>query len=212
MAYYFVNSRNEQDGPVEVDQFAAYGITENTLLWRAGLSKWTRGRDLPELAEVFAPAPPAAPAAPEPAPVQRTVLAREEVPAQPAEQPYEPAAPAQPAYAGDDYDYLDPPVQESHPAPTCHLGKAIAGLIMMSCFYIGPFGGFALGIASIILNVFAYNNWKKGNYSVADRLERKARGFGIASLIVGIVSVVLLFVYIFVIAAAVSHSHSYYYY
>lgn len=49
MQYYFVNGSRQQEGPIEVSEFAAHGITAETLVWREGLKEWTPAGDVEEL-------------------------------------------------------------------------------------------------------------------------------------------------------------------
>lgn len=81
------------------------------------------------------------------------------------------------------------------PAPPCHLTAAITGLVLMTIPipYVALLGGAALGITAIVLNVCAYNFWKKGNYAVMQRLDDKARKLSKAALWVGIGTWIVFF-------------------
>ena len=72
---------------------------------------------------------------------------------------------------------------------------AITGLVLMTIPipYVALFGGAALGITGIVLNVCAYNFWKKGNYAVMQRLDDKARKLSKAALWVGIGTWIVFF-------------------
>lgn len=93
-----------------------------------------------------------------------------------------------------------PPVPESREgidyipdAPVCAIGKAVWGLVLgtLAWFYplliVAPFG-----ILGIVFNVVAYNWYKKGNYELATRFERKAHTFARVALILGIVFFVVI--------------------
>ena len=60
--FYYINSAGQQAGPVPADQLAANGITADTLVWKDGMSQWTKASDVPELRFLFDPnVPPPAP-------------------------------------------------------------------------------------------------------------------------------------------------------
>lgn len=56
--YYFVNSKGQQQGPVAVNDMRRYGINENTLVWKAGMTQWVKAGDVDELKHLFMPSPP----------------------------------------------------------------------------------------------------------------------------------------------------------
>lgn len=69
--YYFLTPQNEQKGPVNGSQLAAYGVNANTMVWTEGMAQWAPAGSIAELASVIAPAaapvpPPAS--APQPQP------------------------------------------------------------------------------------------------------------------------------------------------
>ena len=141
MKYYFINTANQQEGPIDVHEFASHGVTDQSFVWREGM----------------APATQIHPAAEEP-----------------------PAA---------------TDCNDGVPAPPCHLTAAITGLVLMTIPipYVALLGGAALGITAIVLNVCAYNFWKKGNYAVMQRLDDKARKLSKAALWVGIGTWIVFF-------------------
>ena len=47
--YFYVDSNQKQAGPITPAQFAAVGITAETLVWRKGLDQWTPAGELEEL-------------------------------------------------------------------------------------------------------------------------------------------------------------------
>ena len=51
--YFYVDSNQKQAGPVSPDQFAAIGVTADTLVWRKGLDQWTPANEVEELAPYF---------------------------------------------------------------------------------------------------------------------------------------------------------------
>lgn len=56
--YFYLNSNNEQSGPVSPTDFNRYGITETTMIWKQGMSNWMRAGQIPELSQYFRPTPP----------------------------------------------------------------------------------------------------------------------------------------------------------
>lgn len=59
--YYYLNSNNEQAGPVSPDEFSRYGVTESTMIWKQGMQNWIRAGQIPELSQYFMPVPPPVP-------------------------------------------------------------------------------------------------------------------------------------------------------
>lgn len=52
--YYYVDSNNEQRGPVPVEQLNEYGITRETLVWKEGMGqRWKPAGEIPELQFLF---------------------------------------------------------------------------------------------------------------------------------------------------------------
>lgn len=48
--YYYINSTNQQVGPVSPQDFKRYGINKNTLVWKQGMNNWMRAGLIPQLA------------------------------------------------------------------------------------------------------------------------------------------------------------------
>ena len=61
--YYYLDSANNQCGPVDASQLPQCGVTAQTYVWREGMPEWKRAGELPELAAMFAGAAPATPGA-----------------------------------------------------------------------------------------------------------------------------------------------------
>ena len=51
--YYYINSSGQQAGPVPANQLAANGVTGETLVWKAGMSQWTKAAEVAELQFMF---------------------------------------------------------------------------------------------------------------------------------------------------------------
>lgn len=56
--YYYLNSRNEQTGPIAPSDFTRYCITGSTMVWKQGLPNWMRADQVPELKSYLLPSPP----------------------------------------------------------------------------------------------------------------------------------------------------------
>ena len=55
--YYYINTAGQQAGPVPANQLASYGVTGETLVWKAGMSQWTKAAQVAELQAIFTPNP-----------------------------------------------------------------------------------------------------------------------------------------------------------
>ena len=51
--YYFINERNEQQGPVAPEQLLSYGVNRNTQVWTQGMPLWKPAGEVAELAYLF---------------------------------------------------------------------------------------------------------------------------------------------------------------
>ena len=58
--YFYIDDSEQQQGPVNGNDFRKYGVTEKTLVWRAGMENWQPAGSVPELSVIFVqpPAPP----------------------------------------------------------------------------------------------------------------------------------------------------------
>ena len=59
--YFYLNSNNEKAGPVVPTEFDRYGINENTMIWKEGMSNWIKAGQIPELSQYFRLSPPPPP-------------------------------------------------------------------------------------------------------------------------------------------------------
>lgn len=66
--YYYIDKEGNQKGPVSAESLKAYGVTDNTLVWKVGMEQWTQAKDVPELRSFFhlpqTPPPPPVPPTP----------------------------------------------------------------------------------------------------------------------------------------------------
>lgn len=59
--FFYLNSNNEQAGPVAPEDFGRYGINERTMIWKQGMPNWMRAGQLPELAPYLSSSTPPPP-------------------------------------------------------------------------------------------------------------------------------------------------------
>lgn len=50
---YYIVVNGEQKGPFQKEDLRQYNITPETLVWRTGMSEWTKAALIPELADIF---------------------------------------------------------------------------------------------------------------------------------------------------------------
>lgn len=55
--YWYLDSKNQQHGPIPPHQFASAGVTPQTLVWCNGMDTWRPAGEIPELAGYFAAGP-----------------------------------------------------------------------------------------------------------------------------------------------------------
>ena len=53
MSYYFINDKGQQQGPVSIQNLVSHGITLDTLVWKAGMTQWTKAKEISELKEIL---------------------------------------------------------------------------------------------------------------------------------------------------------------
>jgi hypothetical protein len=53
--YYYLDSNNQQLGPVDAGQLTRYGVTKDTHVWTEGMSQWQPAGSVPELSGLFPP-------------------------------------------------------------------------------------------------------------------------------------------------------------
>lgn len=57
-SYYYLNSNNEQVGPVSPTDFSRYGITQTTMVWKSGMTNWMQAGQISELLQYLSPTTP----------------------------------------------------------------------------------------------------------------------------------------------------------
>ena len=61
--YFYIDDSEQQQGPVNGNDLRKYGVTEKTLVWKAGMENWQPAGSIPELSSIFVqpPVPPVSP-------------------------------------------------------------------------------------------------------------------------------------------------------
>lgn len=52
--YFYIGTDGQQKGPIYPDEFMAYGVNNDTMVWRSGMTDWTKAGDVYELLPYFA--------------------------------------------------------------------------------------------------------------------------------------------------------------
>lgn len=192
-------------GPFSLEQLREQEITPDRLVWHDGLTDWTPARDIPALAELFAPDPePVATADPcPPAPDEQFHYGGNYGPQQPPRPPYE--APGQPYGQQPPYGQQQPPYNQPYgpqqpqyapgqqpynggvpPCPPTYLVWAIIATVCCCT---------PLGIVAIIYAANIKNAYYRGDYMKAQRNSSRAQAWIIAAIVLGILSIPLQLIY-----------------
>ena len=67
--YFYLNSKNEQVGPVSPEDFTRLGINEGSMVWKQGMKEWMRAGHISELSPYFKATPPPPPFPPITSPI-----------------------------------------------------------------------------------------------------------------------------------------------
>lgn len=51
--YYYIDSQNQQRGPVPASSLVNHGVTLESYVWKAGMQNWAKAKNIPELQTVF---------------------------------------------------------------------------------------------------------------------------------------------------------------
>ena len=52
-AYFFMDNKEQKQGPIKVNDFPKHGVTINTLVWKIGMSEWQMAGSIPELYRII---------------------------------------------------------------------------------------------------------------------------------------------------------------
>lgn len=53
--YYYIDSRNQQCGPVPASTLKNYGVTLESYVWTNGMQNWAKAKTIPELQSILVP-------------------------------------------------------------------------------------------------------------------------------------------------------------
>lgn len=59
--FFYLNSNNEQAGPISPTEFDRYGVNESSMIWKQGMPNWMRAGQIPELLPYLRPSTPPPP-------------------------------------------------------------------------------------------------------------------------------------------------------
>lgn len=175
--YYYLNLQNEQQGPVDASQLAAYGVNANTLVWTQGMAQWAPAGTVAELRPYIAPAPApaAAPSAYAPQPA-----------AQPAPQPQpQPAAQSAPQSVV----YVQPAAGSASQPMMPKPGNNMLLGILSTLFCCLP-----LGVVSIIYASKVDGLYASGDYAGALSASKSARNWALFGAIGGLIYIIIIFI------------------
>lgn len=159
--YYYLDSNNTQQGPVDESQLIQNGVTRYTLVWSAGMPDWCQAGDVTSLGYLF-----------------NTTQQNNYNPAGGYAQAGNQSFYGQQAAYNQPTGYGNIP----GPAPSSNLVWAILTTILC-CL--------PLGVVSIIYASQVDTEWSRGNYAEAYRKSRLARNWAIASASIGIVGSII---------------------
>jgi hypothetical protein len=220
MDFYYAEG-NQQKGPVTIEQMQALRLPSDTLVWREGMSQWTRADSVPELASLFAapiapmPAPTPTPAPQMAAPMQPQSFQQQGYPtayqqqqtAYPQafpqqgypQQPMYPQAPVYPQQMG----YAAP---MGYGAPQNNAGQALGITSMILGILALPLTcaqgvGILFAIAAIICGHIGHAQSRRAN--------GQANGMAVAGLVCGYISLsIVVIAIVFVLALFGSFAHA----
>lgn len=82
---YYISNNGQQAGPFEVQDLIANGLNQSSLVWCEGMANWLPATQVPEVAQLFAQAPPQQP---QPQQYQQQQQYQQPQPQQPYQQQY----------------------------------------------------------------------------------------------------------------------------
>ena len=161
---YWINHNGVQSGPVDLDGLKEMGLTSAAYVWHEGLSDWVKITQLPELQGMYQMVAQDVEPAVEGQPIQ----------AQPVDNP----AVQQPGY-----NYQPEPAA-TEPCPPTNLVWAIISTILC-CI--------PTGIVAIFYALKVSNKYREGDIEGAKRASETGAWWCIASIILGILTMPLMF-------------------
>ena len=196
MAQYYIGKNNERLGPFPVEQLIANGITPDTLVWCTGMPGWAKAKDVPEVAELFAPQQPPQPQYAPPA--QDYGQPQYQAPQPQYQQPQ--YQQPQYGYQQPQYGYQQPQYGNMPPRPDNNLVWAILCTVLC-CL--------PLGIVAIVKASSVNNLYDRGDYAGAEAAAKSAKSWAMWSAISAVVIWILYVLFIIVLGVGTATLSSY---
>ena len=162
---YWINHNGVQSGPVDLDGLKEMGLTSAAYVWHEGLSDWVKITQLPELQGMYEMV----------AQDVESAVVGQPIQAQPVE--------SNPAVEQPGYNYQPQPAV-TEPCPPTNLVWAIISTILC-CI--------PTGIVAIFYALKVSNKYREGDIEGAKRASETGAWWCIASIILGILSMPLMF-------------------
>lgn len=170
--YYYINSAGQQAGPVQANQLAANGVTGDTLVWKAGMSQWTKAAEVAELQPFFFQ---------QPRPNYQPNYQPQNQGYQPQAQAYQPQTQAyQPQNTG-----YQPQPQNTGMIQKKPDNNMVWAVVCTICCCI-PLGAYSIYCAAQVDSAF-----RKGDYAIAEDWSRKAKKWATWGIVLGLIANVL---------------------
>ena len=184
--YYYINSAGQQAGPIAADQLAANGVTGETLVWKAGMSQWTKAAQVAELQSFFAPQPQQPSYQP-----QNQAYRPQNQAYQPQNQAYQPQnqgyQPQNQAYQPQTQSYQPQNMGGVQKKPDNNMVLAVISTI---CCCL-PLGAYSIYCAAQVDGAF-----RGGKYDDAVEWSEKAKKWAIWSIVLGLIgNIIYMFTY-----------------
>lgn len=179
---YWANIGGVQHGPVNKEELAALGISQDSYVWRPGLDEWVLAVDLEELADLFPPT------------IGRAATEDSEgdtdnLSSQDSEQ-LPPSIPVETAETYDSRKKISPQVKreeeqtEIEKCPPTNLVWAILSTVM--CFTI-------FGVIAIVYAAKVSSRYRNGDIATAKKFSDRAAMWSILSITIGVVTTPLYY-------------------
>lgn len=164
--YFYLDTNNQQQGPVNAEDLPRYGVGRETKVWKQGMGDWQEAGSIPELEPLFA-------SSVTPPPVYNSVSS--------VTPPAPQAAPLydRPKETAPLYD------RQEKPAPK-KPDDMLVWSIMSTILCCIP-----TGIVAIVYSSKVNTAWNEKDYDAAYEASRNAKTWSIVSLVLGVVSYIV---------------------
>jgi hypothetical protein len=161
--YFYIDSRNQRQGPVQANQLPMFGVTLNTYVWTEGMKDWDMVKNVRDLASVF------------PIPVEK-----EHVNPIPSDNT-----------SKSSNNQMGTQVDEVIEVPKYEEKSAIGWLIAIYIFAaLGGFLGIVFGISTYMAKEKVYNPLL-GDYEKVPRYKKMHRTLALIGALLSIVSIIV---------------------